>query len=78
MLTDKSLDAQIDQVASLPADQATQKWGDLDKQIMGMYVALPWYYNKMAIVAGTNIGGGEGDGTMGMPFFPNLFLKSGS
>jgi len=34
--------------------------------------------DKMAVVAGTNVGGGEGDGTMGMPFFPNLFLKSGS
>ena len=78
MLTDKSLDAQIDQVSSLPADQATQKWGDLDKQIMGMYISLPRYYDKMAVVAGTNIGGGEGDGTMGMPFFPNLFVKSGS
>jgi peptide/nickel transport system substrate-binding protein len=30
----------------------------------------------MAVVAGTNIGGGEGDATMGMPLFPNLFLKS--
>jgi len=38
----------------------------------------PAEIDKMAVVAGTNIGGGEGDGTMGMPFFPNLFVKSGS
>jgi peptide/nickel transport system substrate-binding protein len=78
MLADKTIDKQIDDVASLPADQATQKWGDLDKQLMGMYVVIPRYYDKMAVVMGTNVGGGVGDGTMGMPFFPNLFVKSGS
>jgi peptide/nickel transport system substrate-binding protein len=76
MLTDKDLDAEIDKVAELPADQATAKWAELDKKIMGMYTSIPRYYDKMAVVEGTNIGGAEGDGTVGLPFFPNMFLKS--
>jgi peptide/nickel transport system substrate-binding protein len=78
MLQDKALDTQINQVANLPTDQATPKWGALDQQIMGLYVALPWYYTKMANLQGTNVGGAVGDATMGMPFFPDMFLKSPS
>jgi peptide/nickel transport system substrate-binding protein len=76
MLSDKTLDAEIDAVADLPTDQATGKWAALDQQIMGQYVVLPLYYTKMADVAGTGIGGAEGDGTMGEPFFVNMYVKS--
>jgi peptide/nickel transport system substrate-binding protein len=75
-LSDKDLDAKINAVADLPADQATPKWSALDQEIMGKYVALPWYYTKMAVVQGTNVGGAVGDATQGMPFFPELYLKS--
>jgi len=76
MLQDKTLDQKIEDVANLPTDQATGKWSALDQEIMGQYVALPWYYTKMAVVAGTNIGGAVGDATVGMPFFPDMYLKS--
>jgi peptide/nickel transport system substrate-binding protein len=76
MLSDASLDAQINAVADLPTDQATSKWAALDQQIMGLYVALPLYYDKMAVVEGTGLGGTEGDGTMGLPLFVNMFVKS--
>jgi peptide/nickel transport system substrate-binding protein len=75
MLKDPALDKQIDDVSALPQNQQAAKWGELDKQIMGMYVALPRYYDKMAIIIGKNIGGGVGDGTVGMPFFVDMFLK---
>ncbi|MFF5294087.1 ABC transporter substrate-binding protein [Paractinoplanes globisporus] len=75
-LSDAAIDKKIDDVALLPSDQATSKWAPLDQELMGMYVALPWYYTKMATVAGTNIGGAVGDATMGMPFFPEMYLKS--
>jgi peptide/nickel transport system substrate-binding protein len=75
-MQDTALDKQIEDVANLPTDEATGKWAALDQEIMGKYVALPWYYTKMAVVAGTNIGGAVGDATMGMPFFPELYLKS--
>ena len=75
-LQDKALDAEIEAVAVLPTDQATGKWAALDEKIMGQYVALPFYYTKMAALAGTNIGGAVGDATVGMPFFPDMYLKS--
>ncbi|WP_121153968.1 ABC transporter substrate-binding protein [Micromonospora pisi] len=76
LLSDKELDAKIDAIAALPAEQATAKWGELDKEIMGKYVAIPRYYVKMATVIGSNIGGGVGDGTQGEPFYVDMFLKS--
>jgi peptide/nickel transport system substrate-binding protein len=76
MLQDSALDAEIDAVANLSAAESTGKWVDLDKKIMGLYVALPRYYDKMAVVVGNKIGGAEGDATMGLPLFPNLFVKS--
>jgi peptide/nickel transport system substrate-binding protein len=75
MLKDAALDKEIDDVAKLPADQAASKWAELDEKIMGMYIVIPRYYDKMANVIGTQVGGAEGDGTMGMPFFLNMYVK---
>jgi peptide/nickel transport system substrate-binding protein len=76
MLQDPALDAEIDAINALPASQAAPKWAEEDQKIMGMYVALPRYYDKMAIIIGKNVGGGVGDGTLGMPFFPFMYVKS--
>ncbi len=76
MLSDTALDTEIDKISALPIEQQTARWAALDKKIMEMYIALPRYYDKMAVLAGTNIGGAEGDPTKGMPNFPNMYLKS--
>jgi peptide/nickel transport system substrate-binding protein len=76
MLSDKALDQEIDAVSLLPSDQAAAKWSALDQKIMGMYIAIPFYYDKMALVKGTNVGATQGDATVGMPFFQNMYLKS--
>jgi peptide/nickel transport system substrate-binding protein len=76
MMTDKALDAKIEAVSVLPNDQAASKWSALDQEIMGKYVAIPFYYDKMAVVAGTNVGTTQGDATMGLPFFAAMYLKS--
>nr|WP_221382406.1 ABC transporter substrate-binding protein [Actinoplanes polyasparticus] len=76
MLSDKALDAEIDSIANLPAEESTSKWAALDKKIMELYVALPTYYDKLAVVKGTNVGTTTGDPTMGMPLFVNMYLKS--
>ncbi|WP_250033034.1 ABC transporter substrate-binding protein [Paractinoplanes maris] len=76
MLSDKALDAEITAVADLPAEESTSKWAALDKKVMELYVAIPQYYDKMAVVKGTNVGTTTGDPTMGMPNFANMFLKS--
>jgi len=75
-LSDKDVDAKIDEIGNLSAEDATAKWAEVDEQIMGMYLALPRYHTKMAVVVGTNVGGAEADATVGLPFFPNLYLKS--
>jgi peptide/nickel transport system substrate-binding protein len=75
-MQDAALDKKIEDVAALSTDEATAKWAPLDQEIMGKYVALPWYYTKMAVIAGSNIGGAVGDATVGMPFFPDMYLKS--
>ena len=75
-LSDPAVDKKIDDIANLPTEEATGKWTAVDQELMGQYLALPWYYTKMAVVSGTNIGGAVGDATMGMPFFPEMYLKS--
>jgi peptide/nickel transport system substrate-binding protein len=76
MLSDKTLDAEIEADSQLPSDQSATKWAALDEKIFGMYIAIPFYYDKMAVLAGTNVGTTQGDATMGMPFFPAMYLKS--
>ncbi|WP_127501716.1 ABC transporter substrate-binding protein [Actinoplanes solisilvae] len=76
MLSDKALDKEIDDIASLPADQSQSKWAALDKKILEQYVAIPWYYDKMAVIKGKNVGTTTGDPTMGVPNFGNMYLKS--
>jgi peptide/nickel transport system substrate-binding protein len=75
-LADPALDKEITDIANLPADQSQAKWAALDQKIMGMYIAIPRYYDKLAQVQGKNLGGGTGDPTMGMPNFLNMFVKS--
>jgi len=76
MLSDDALDKEIETIANLPAEEATSKWAALDKKIMEQYVVIPRYYDKMAVVQGTNVGGTVGDPTMGMPLMTNMWLKS--
>ena len=55
----------------------TAKWAALDQQIMGQYVALPLLLRQDGVCrAPTSAAPSGGDPTMGMPFFPNMFLKS--
>ncbi|GGK12743.1 ABC transporter [Pilimelia terevasa] len=75
MLGEKKLDKKINKLAKLPAEESEEKWAALDEEIMKKYVFLPHYYDKTAIVAGSNVGGCEADPTMGMPFLPTMFLK---
>src|SRR2546430_2944187 len=77
-LSDKALDAEIDQVSALPVDQAVAKWSELDKKMMGMYLVLPRYYNLVGQVIGTNIGGARDDVTLGLALVSEPYLQNGS
>ncbi|MBU2662618.1 hypothetical protein KOI35_03785 [Actinoplanes bogorensis] len=76
MLSDKALDKEIDDVNNLPAEESTDKWAALDEKVLGMYVAIPTYYDKQAVLQGSNIGTTVGDPTAGMPLFTSMYLKS--
>jgi peptide/nickel transport system substrate-binding protein len=77
MLQDPALDKKIDDISALPLDQQATKWGELDKDILTNYLpALPFYYDKMAVVIGNKVGGALGDPTQGLPIFTQLFVKS--
>ena len=76
MVKDPGLDKEIEDVNNLPTDQSTSKWAALDQKLMGMYIVLPRYYDKLAVVQGSNLGTTTGDPTMGMPNFLNMYTKS--
>jgi peptide/nickel transport system substrate-binding protein len=76
-LSDAALDAKIDAVGNLPAGEQTAKWTELDKYVMETYLpALPFYYDKVLCVYGSNLGGVSNDPTVGMPNFLDMFTKS--
>ena len=70
MLSDDALDQEINDIADLPAAGVHPAWAALDKKIMERYVVIPRYYDKMAVIQGTNVGTTTGDPTMGMPTWP--------
>lgn len=76
MLADKELDKKIDDINNLPTEQATPKWAALDKEIFEKYIALPLYYDKLALVQGTNVGKSVGDPTTSLPVLSSMYLKS--
>jgi peptide/nickel transport system substrate-binding protein len=76
MVKDPGLDKEIEDVNNLPTDQSTSKWAALDQKLMAMYIVLPRYYDKLAVVQGSNLGTTTGDPTMGMPNFLNMYTKS--
>ncbi len=75
MLADPALDAEIDQVGALPQEERNQRWMALDQKIMALYAVIPRFYNKLAILVGTKVGGAEGDATLAMPLLQNLYVK---
>lgn len=75
-LMDPALDAKIDAVSTKPLDAQAAEWGAMDKYIIETYLpALPLYHDKLGMVIGNKIGGAIADVTMGMPFFPTIFVK---
>lgn len=75
-LSDPALDAKIDAVSAKPLDSQAADWGVMDKYILETYLpALPLYHDKLAVVMGNKVGGAVADVTMGMPFFPTIFVK---
>lgn len=56
-INDPTINARIDEIGALPADEAVSAWGDLDKEIMGLSPIAPLVFGKAIFLPGENIAG---------------------
>ncbi|MGW5190144.1 ABC transporter substrate-binding protein [Kribbella sp. NPDC004138] len=76
MLQDKALDAELNRVNALTADEQLKEWPKVDKMIMEKYLPLiPLYYSASNYPVGKNLGHVINDPTQGLPEFTSIFLK---
>jgi peptide/nickel transport system substrate-binding protein len=74
--SNKSVDAKMDAIQSLPLDQQAAAWSSLDKQIATKYFPLfPTYYSGVAQAHGSKIQGDFDDNTLGMPTWKNIWIS---
>ena len=70
-----SVDATMDDIATLPIAEQPAAWGDLDEAIMTTYFpTIPVAYVNRLFVFGTEIGNPSGDGSLGMPNYKDLYV----
>jgi len=74
--SNKSVDAKMDAIQSLPLDKQAAAWNSLDKQIATKYFPLfPTYYTGIAQAHGSKIQGDYDDNTLGMPTWKDIWVK---
>ena len=56
-INDPTINARIDEIGALPADEAVSAWGDLDEEIMGLSPIAPLVFGKAIFLPGENITG---------------------
>ncbi|HWV47960.1 MAG TPA: ABC transporter substrate-binding protein [Microbacterium sp.] len=56
-INDPTINARIDEIGAMPADEAVSAWGDLDKEIMGLSPIAPLVFGKAIFLPGENIAG---------------------
>ena len=72
------IDAKIDAVFELPAEDQPAAWNDLEKEIMTTYLpVIPRYYGGVAQMHGSQIEGMSIDNTQGMPTFRDMWVNAG-
>jgi peptide/nickel transport system substrate-binding protein len=72
------IDAKIEAVYELPADEQPAAWNDLEQEIMTTYLpVVPRYYTGVAQMHGSQIEGHFIDNTLGTPTFRDLWVNAG-
>ncbi len=72
------IDAKIDAVFSMPAEDQPKAWNDLEKEIMTTYLpVVPRYYGGVVQMHGSQIEGMAIDNTLGMPSFRDIWVNAG-
>ena len=72
------IDAKIDAVFALPAEEQPAAWNALEQEIMTTYLpVVPRYYTGVARCHGSQIEGHFIDNTLGTPTFRDLWVNAG-
>ena len=70
-----SLDKEINDIATMPLEEQSDAWGELDERIMTDYFPIiPTAYRNDLFVFGEKIGNPTGDGALGAPNYKDLFV----
>lgn len=70
------IDAEINAVFDLPAEEQPAAWNELDKKILTEYLpVIPRFYTGVAQAHGSRINGHFNDNTLGMPTFRNIWIS---
>src|SRR5262249_19110814 len=56
-LNDPTINKEMDAAEIAPKDQRSQLWGNIDKQVTGLAVSIPWLRDKEAIIESSNVNG---------------------
>jgi peptide/nickel transport system substrate-binding protein len=56
-LNDPKINKEMDAGETAPKAQRAQVWADIDKQVTGLAVAIPWLWDKEAILESSNVNG---------------------
>jgi peptide/nickel transport system substrate-binding protein len=56
-LNDPAINKAMDDAELLPADQRAAAWGAIDKQVTAQAPAIPWLWDKLAIIRSPNVNG---------------------
>jgi peptide/nickel transport system substrate-binding protein len=74
--SNKSVDAKMSAIQSLPLDKQAAAWNSLDKEIATKYFPLfPTYYTGIAQAHGSKIQGDYDDNTVGMPTWKDIYIS---
>ena len=72
------IDAKINAVFALPAEEQPAAWNDLEQEIMTTYLpVVPRYYTGVAQLHGSLIEVHFFDNTLGTPTFSDLWVNAG-
>jgi peptide/nickel transport system substrate-binding protein len=74
--SNKSVDAKMNAIQSLPLDKQAAAWNSLDREIAQKYFPLfPTYYTGVAMAHGSKIQGDNDDDTVGMPTWKDMWVS---
>jgi peptide/nickel transport system substrate-binding protein len=72
------IDAKIDAVFEMAAEDQPKAWNDLEQEIMTTYLpVVPRYYGGVVQMHGSGVEGMAIDNTLGMPSFRDLWVNAG-